>query len=108
MTEREITRKSLYISKEAYMYLSKEQRLQRGCNWSEKVQQHREKAFNRNSVIIDGKIYIKILDYDMGGGDGTYNGKWVSWSIATIKKMLDIKKLHYIDGEDEKVIEIFI
>ena len=95
---------TIWVGKESYMYLNRISREQRGCK--QLSQEVENKMWNRQLTKAkigkaDKEKNLVRLDNDsMGGGDGTYSGKWWSWSISTIKEMLDEAKLPYSDGEE--------
>lgn len=52
-----------------------------------------------------------LMDGDLGGAVGDPNnsweeGRWTSWSVDTMKKILDNANLPYTDGEDIECIEL--
>ena len=94
---------SILIGKEAYFFLRNKQRVQRGrkplskeCedNLWERVIHYRK----------DGKC--PVTDYSFGGGDGTYEGKWTSWTVKMVKQMLDRAGLEYEDGGCVEYLEV--
>jgi hypothetical protein len=88
-------KKTILVDKEAYLYLNEISRKERGCSPLTETQKDRiwSRAFKYN-----GK---RVLDDDsIGGGDGTYCGKWWSWSLETIKDMLTKAGFKFEDGPD--------
>lgn len=91
--------KSIWIGENAYMYLNRIQRQQRGCKpLTEKSEKRLWGRINK----WDDKY--QVTDNSFGGGDGTYNGKWWAWDIKTVKAMLDDAGFTYDDGEDVEYI----
>jgi len=71
------------VTREAYMYLRRIQRAQRGC---EPLTEQQEDRLWRRCYK---KGELKVLDDNsLGGGDGTYNGRWTSWNVETLRQML--------------------
>lgn len=102
---KEKTRNTLIISKEAYFFLEDESRKQRGCK--PLGDEQKERIYRRYvRKTPDGRMIVN--DDSLGGGDGTYNGKWWSWSVDDLKRMLDEKGFSYEDGETEKYIPVYI
>lgn len=72
------------VNKEAYLYLNRIGRAQRGCKPLD--QDHEESLWKRMRLNNKG---LKELDNEsLGGGDGTYNGRWWSWDVPTLRQML--------------------
>lgn len=96
--------KTIFIGKEAHLFLSREQRKQRGCKpLPDEVE---EKAWNR---MYKNKNGMKMVDDNSyGGGDGTYRGKWWGWNVDTIKAMLNEANLPYIEGEPIEYFEVYL
>lgn len=92
---KERTSKTILVSKVAYLYLDRISRIQRGCRRLTTEQE--EKLWKR---IPKAKGKAQLYDESMGGGDGTYNGKWWTWNVETLKRMLDDAGFKYQDGED--------
>lgn len=93
------------VSRDAFLHLFKLSRAQRGCKpltdeQLEIVWKRRSK--DSGSVILD--------DHSLGGGDGTYYGKWNSWSCADLKNMLKDAGLSWDDLEpiEHDVIDVYI
>lgn len=102
---KEKTRNTLIISKEAYFFLEDESRKQRGCKPLNDVQVERfYQRYCRKTP--DGRMIVN--DDSLGGGDGTYNGKWWSWSCEELKRMLDENGFSYEEGQPEKYIPVYI
>ena len=92
---KECISKTILVSRNAYFYLDRLSRIQRGCK-PLTVQQ--EEKFWKSIYKINGKA--QLSDNSMGGGDGTYYGKWWSWNVETLKRMLDDGGFKYQEGED--------
>lgn len=95
---------TIWISREAYMYLDRESRKQRGCK--ELSPEGEERLWRRLSRynVKDGKI--RVDDNSLCGGDGTYDGMWWSWKVSTLKKMLDEAGFTYKDGDKIRYINL--
>ena len=92
---------SILVGKDAYFFLNREERKQRGCK--PLTEQQEDRIWNR--VSKDGAK--TMLDKDsLGGGDGTYYGRWWSWSLETLKAMLDEGGFGYEDGPEIEYMNI--
>ena len=90
---------TIYVSKEAYKALKDMSRKQRGCKALTPEQY--AKMFARMSGTPSMKNdLIRLDDNSMGGGDGTYFGKWTHWSITDLKKMLSELGFEWKQGEE--------
>ena len=97
--------KSIWIEKDAYMYLDRESRKQRGCK--KMSAEAEERLWNR--VCRHGELdKVQATDNSFGGGDGTYDGRWWLWSVDTLMKMLDEAGLPYDEGKEVKYISLSI
>lgn len=94
---------TIFVGKEAYLYLDKIQREQRGCKPLPKDRQ--EILWAR---VKDEKNLRLVDDNSFGGGDGTYHGKWWTWKVETIKAMLDEANLPYIEGKPIEYFEVYL
>ena len=100
MTHSTVKRKTMGLSKEAYMYLHERCRNERiGDHLSEKSKERLERSFDQ----FAHKGYKEYYDGDLGGA---VNGRWNSWTCDQVKKMLDENGLDYIDGEEKESIEV--
>lgn len=98
---KERTSQTLLIGKEAWAFLKNECRKQRGLNpISDSI---KDKMWSRRRKV-NGKA--QIMDDSFGGGDGTYTGKWTSWSLEDMKGMLDKEGYEYEIGEPVKYINL--
>ena len=95
--------KSIYVGKESYTYLNRISREQRGCK--PLSQEAEDRHWNRLTGH-GAKSTWQLDDNSMGGGDGTYWGKWWSWSVETLKKMLDEAGLPYTEGPEVEYMNI--
>lgn len=77
------------------MFLRREQRKQRGCK---PLTEKQEEGVWSRLIKINGKA--RLTDISLGGGNGTYEGKWWSWSVDDLKAMLDKAGFTYEDGPD--------
>lgn len=98
------TSQTILVGKESYLYLDRIMREQRGCKPLTPEQE--EKFWGKQRVNADG--FTSCNDDSLGGGDGTYYGRWWSWSVETLKKMLDEANLPYEDGEPIEYINVIL
>ena len=96
-----LTKKSetIYVGKDAYLYLNRISRAERGCKPLSEEQE--SKAWEKTSKRRDGK---KVLDRNSLGGKR--GNTFTIWSVATLKKMLDRAGLPYEKGEDIEYIDV--
>ena len=99
------TSKTLWVGKGAYFFLNGESRKQRGCKPLTEDQKSKIWERIKNSYRYKNGM-VRIDDNSFGGGDGTYYGKWTSWSIDTISKMLDDKGYKYRNGKQIEYINV--
>ena len=97
---------TIMIGKEAYMYLDRESRKQRGCKalsleWEDRLW---KRVLRCRSNAKGEKV--RVDDNSFGGGDGTYNGRWWVWKVQTLKEMLDEAGLKYEEGEDVRYVNL--
>ena len=92
---------TILVNRDAYFYLRDIQRTQRGLE--PLTDQQKEKHWNR---VEKENGMRKLYDHSMGGGDGTYDGKWTSWDVATLKQMLTDAGFTYQDGEPMEYISV--
>ena len=86
---------TILVDKDTYFFLNDESRRQRGCSPLDEKQ--KDKMWKRMYKYKEKKL----IDNDtLGGGDGTYNGHWWSWSLETIKDMLNEAGLEYENGPE--------
>lgn len=90
------------VDKEAYQYLNRISRTQRGCKPLNEQQE--ERIWNRSIKNKDG--VVELDNNSLGGGDGTYNGKWWTWSVDTLRKMLSDGGFSWIEYGERENIEI--
>lgn len=72
------------VTREAYFYLHRRQIRERGFNPFSVEQE--EKHWNKLPKNASG--LRELTDCTLGGGDGTRNGKWWSWSVNELRDML--------------------
>ena len=72
------------VDRDAYLYLERICRKQRGCRTMTEEQEDR--IWRRQTKNTDG--LRELHDHSIGGGDGTYYGRWTEWSVETIRSML--------------------
>ena len=94
-------KKSIRVPLESWLYLQNECKKQRcGGEISTRFIEMLTKEYNRydknGHVLVDGDLGGAI-----GNPENSYEeGRWTSWSIEQMKKMLDEKALPYQDGEE--------
>lgn len=93
---KEHTSATILIGRDAHEYLEAICREQRGCKPLSAEQKDRQ--WDRILKFKDTGMR-QVYDDTYGGGDGTYWGKWWSWSVETIKTMLDEANLPYEESE---------
>lgn len=104
MRQKVVISEVIGVNKEAYIYLAKIQRKQRGC--TELNEDRYNKIWDRLNKNAEG---LRELDNDsMGGGDGTYNGKWWSWSVETIRGMLRDGGFEWVELGTRESIAVYI
>lgn len=92
------------VSKDAYQYLARISRTQRGCKPLDEQQE--ERIWKR---LIKNKDGLKELNNDsLGGGDGTYNGRWWGWNVETLRKMLKDGGYTWKEYGEQEIIELYI
>jgi len=89
---------TIYIPKQAYLQLTKRQRAERGCRpLSEEAL---EKLWTRIPQARKDGDFIRVDKDSLGGGDGTYYGKWTSWDVPTLKRMTEELGYSWKQGEE--------
>ena len=96
-------KESIYIPKEAYFLLTQRGRKERGCEpLSEKALESRwAKALHKRKDNM-----IRVDKDSLGGGDGTYYGKWTSWDVPTLKAMVEELGFEWEQGEEIEYINV--
>lgn len=89
------TSKSIWIDEQAWLYLKRTSRSQRGCKPLTEEQEQR--LWNKAPKNKNG--LFQVWDETFGGGDGTYNGRWWSWKTETVCEMLEEKGYQYTHGD---------
>ena len=102
-------KRSIRVPLESRLYLEDQLHLQRGGhhtgeNTIKRLTLESQKDYNKNGFLL--------MDGSLGGAVGdpknSYEeGRWTSWSIDTMKKMLDQAKLPWYDNEDIDCIEVY-
>lgn len=100
-------KRAMRVELEGWLYLLDQQGMQRSGR--EKSEQYKEKLKIRYEQYDKKYGGHLLMDYDLGGAIGkpenSYEeGRWTSWSLDQMKKMLDEKGYKYIDVEDVDVI----
>lgn len=100
-------KRAMRVELEGWLYLQDQSSLQRGGrihseSWRERMKKH----YEWHDKKYGGHM---LMDGDLGGAIGkpenSYEeGRWTSWSLDQMKKMLDEKGYKYIDIEDVDVI----
>lgn len=83
------------VDKEAFFYLVDLSREQRGCGVLTDVA--RDRIWRRRKETDDDLVILN--DESMGGGDGTYYGRWTSWSCEELKSLLQKAGHTWVDLE---------
>ena len=95
------------VSKEAFIYLQKLQRSQRGCKplTDEKLAELYDKRIGKTK-----EGFVILEDGSCGGGDGTYYGRWTSWSCEDLKTILNKAGYTYIELEaiEQDYINVYL
>ena len=92
-----MTKESIYIPKEAYFLLDERSRKERGCKSISRETQ--ERMWNRMPDCNKKGDMVRVDKDSLGGGDGTYWGKWTSWDVPTLKKMVEELGFTWEQGE---------
>lgn len=100
--------KSIRIPLESRLYLADQQTLQRGGHHIskstiERITNESKRTYNKNGFVV--------MNGDFGGAVGkpenSYEeGRWTSWTIETMKEMLDKVKLPWYDNEDIECMDV--
>lgn len=104
----ETKKKAMLIPLDSYLYLQTEGYRQR-CGKEHPNVARLERNFKQHST----NGYYTLMDGDLGGCIGNpenayEEGRWTSWSCATMKEMLKDKGLTYKDTDDIECIEVYI
>ena len=97
---------TIYIPKEAYFKLTNRSRLERGCKPLE--EESLEKRWQRIPALRKDGDFIRVDNDSLGGGDGTYYGKWTSWDVPTLKRMVEEMGYTWKQGEEIEVLPVYI
>lgn len=112
MYQKEITKDTLLVTWEGWLYLRTKMHEERSTSdkpISDKYVAKARRSFDRSAR--DG--WGAVDDGSFGGCIGNpvnawEERRWTSWSIADMKKILDGAKLPYKDGKPVKAIEIYL
>lgn len=99
-----MTKESIYIPKEAYLKLQRIGREQRGCKPLSKEQE--ERMWDRIPEQRKKGDMIRVDKDSLGGGDGTYYGKWTSWDVPTLKRMVEELGFSWEQGEEIEYLPV--
>ena len=105
--ERHIRLERIAVGREALEYLEQTSRVQRGCKPLNADQL--ERFFSRRrQKTPEGKFILD--DESLGGGDGTYYGRWTTWKCSDLKRMLKEKGFSWedLDPIEEDRIDVYI
>ena len=92
------------VNKEAYLYLKRLSREQRGCK--PLTAESEERLWRRCHKNKNG---LKELDNDsIGGGDGAYNGRWWAWDVKTLRQMLNDGGFTWVEYGERESIAVYI
>ena len=100
-------KRAMRVELEGWLYLQEQCSIQRsGRIQSDWYKEMLTKHYEQHDRKYGGHLF---MDYDLGGAIGkpqnSYEeGRWTSWSLDQMKKMLDEKGYKYIDVEDVDVI----
>lgn len=100
-------KRAMRVELEGWLYLQEQCSIQRsGRIQSDWYKEKLTKHYEQHDQKYGGHL---LMDYDLGGAIGkpknSYEeGRWTSWSLDQMKKMLDEKGYKYIDVEDVDVI----
>lgn len=81
---------SIFVDKEAYFFLRRESRSQRG--WPVMSEAEENEIWGRLNKVNDKRM---VNSSSFGGGDGSSTGAWWPWSLDDMKDMLDEAGLQY-------------
>ncbi len=87
--------KRIGVTRDGFILLEKMSRHQRGCKPLNDDQL--ERMWQKRAKTPEG--FAILDDESMGGGDGTYYGKWTSWSCDDLKSILSDAGMTWIDLE---------
>lgn len=97
---------TIYIPKEAYFKLRNRQRVERG---GEPLNDEAlERSWSRIPASRKRGDFIRVDKDSLGGGDGTYNGKWTSWDVPTLKGMVEEMGYTWEQGEEIETCPVYI
>lgn len=86
--------KSLLVELQGYLFLQEKSHQERGGEITDKFKNHLEYDFNRFCFNIGRRKVVEILDRNLGGASG---GKWTSWSVDEMEKMLAEQGMFYAE-----------
>lgn len=100
--------KTILVPFESWYYLKNKMRNERLGSDVPTDKKWLERKFN-HTALYDG--WGRLMDGDLGGAIGkpenSYEeGRWTSWSVEDMKRMLDEAGLPYKDTKDTEVIGI--
>lgn len=102
---KEFVHDTILIGKEAHIFLMNEERKQRGCK-PLSAEAH-DRMWNR--IPKYKETDMRQVDCETyGGGDGTYSGKWWSWSVDEIKTMLQTAGYKWYECEPIHGVKVIL
>lgn len=98
----------ILIDRDAYMYLRRIQRAQRGGKELTKAQEDKiwDRLMKSHLRQKSPEGLVEVTKDDFGGGDGTPDGVWTSWSLEKVKKMLADGGFTWKEGKPKEVIYV--
>lgn len=97
---------TIYIPKEAYFKLRNRSRVERGGK--PLTDEQLERSWSRIPASRKEGDLINVDGDSLGGGDGTYNGKWTSWDVPTLKRMVEEMGYTWKQGKEIEYFPVYI
>lgn len=86
--------KSLLVDLQGFLFLQEKAHKERGGEVTDNFKNNLEYDFNRLSFNLGRRKVVEILDRNLGGAS---NGKWTSWSVDEMAKMLAEQGMFYAE-----------
>lgn len=86
--------KSLLVDLQGYLFLQEKSHKERGGEVTENFKNIVEANFNYLSFNLGRRKVVEILDRNLGGASA---GKWTSWSVDEMAKMLAEQGMFYAE-----------